>query len=111
MLNKEKKDDGLFVSGNAANPDVTGCLPFVRFNPDNKYKFYQDFRWWEGIPDNVNFYPESEKKDSIVFVGDRHGIMDKHKQKGISGEYGNGSIFVYKEYIPHLLEWCRANFL
>lgn len=94
-----------------ANKDVTGNLYFVRFNPDNKYRFFQDMRWREGVPSNVNFYPESENDDSIVFVGDGYGITNKHREKGVYGSYGNGSIFVYKEYIPHLLEWCRVNFL
>lgn len=69
-------------------------LAFVRFPPNNKYLFYQDHNFWTGVPDDVNLYPESEMKNCIVFIGDKHGVMNRHKEKGIVGEYGNESITV-----------------
>ena len=28
-----------------------------------------------------------------------------------TGKYGNGAVYVFKDDIPDLVEWCRANFL
>jgi hypothetical protein len=44
----------------------------------------------------------------MVFVGDGYGILPKHN---IGGSYGNGAVYVVKDDIPDLIEWCRANFL
>ena len=89
--------------------DVVKNLFSVRFGSDNQYRYFQDHCFYRGIPDNVDFYPTEEiGNGSMVFIGDGHGIQKKH---GIVGEYGNGSIFVRIDDIPHLVEQCRANFL
>jgi hypothetical protein len=89
--------------------NVTGSLPFARFASNNEIRFGQDFRFWQGLPDDVNFYPIEETQNGyIVFVGDGYGIRSEHK---LAGKYGNGAVFVVKDDIPDLVEWCRANFL
>jgi hypothetical protein len=88
---------------------TTANLAFVRFDKENKIRFGQDFRFFEGLPSDVNFYPIEETQSGyMVFIGNGYGIQSKHK---IDGKYGNGAVFVIKEEITELLEWCRLNFL
>lgn len=110
MNNKEiNASEVLMPSQTIAEPNITESLQFVRFGSNNKIRFGQDFRFGKGLPDDVNFYPIEEMDNRyIVFIGDGYGIQSKHK---ISGKYGNGAIFVFKDDIPELVEWCRANFL
>lgn len=99
----------LLSSPNCSNTDVTGSLPFVRFASNNEYRFGQDFRFFKGIPSDVEFYPVEESDNGLItFIGDGYGILPKYK---LAGKYGNGAIFVFKADIKHLVEWCRANFL
>ena len=93
--------------------DVIGSLPFIQFAEDNEYRFCKDFGFWKNIPSDVKFYPTEESNNELItFIGDGYGIQEHHKVKfGLSGKYGSGSISVYTSDIPHLLEWCRANFL
>jgi hypothetical protein len=89
--------------------NVTGSLPFVRFSSDNEIRFGQDHSFWKGLPDDIQFYPIEETQNGLmVFVGDGYGILPKHK---VAGKYGNGAVYVFKDDIPDLVEWCRANFL
>ena len=88
--------------------DEIHSMSYIKFDENNEYRYFQDFSWWKGAPSDVMFYPVAETPNSIVFVGDGYGIQDKHK---MPGKYGNGSIFIFKDSIPHLLEWCRNNML
>lgn len=70
----------------------------VIFPKDNKIKFFQDHWFWEGVPDNVDFYLEKATDVHMVFIGDRHGIQ-KDNKFGLYGRYGNGSIYIDKKNI------------
>jgi hypothetical protein len=93
--------------------DVIGSFPFIKFKENNEYRFGMDFNFFKGIPSDIMFYPISESNNGLItFIGNGYGILKEHKEKlGLSGEYGNGSIYVYASDIPHLLDWCRSNFL
>ena len=86
------------------------CFPYILFSEDNEYTYGMDFKILTGIPHNVKFYPIAETDNCIEFIGDGFGILQEYKSK-IEGEYGNGSIDVSKKDIPHLIEWCRNNFI
>ena len=88
--------------------DEIRSMSYIKFAEDNEYKYFQDMRWWQNAPSDVMFYPVSDNPNSIVFIGDGYGIQEKHC---LPGKYGNGAIFIYKDSIPHLLEWCRNNML
>lgn len=92
------------------NTHVTGSLPFVRFASGNKIRFFMDHGLWEGLPDDIQFYPIDELDNGLIgFIGDGYGVLKgKHS---IAGKYGSGSIYIPKDQIPELVEWCRANFL
>lgn len=92
---------------------TTGYLPYVRFNEDNEIRFGQDSCFWKCIPDNINFYPIEETQNGlIVFIGDGHGILKSHREKyNIHGSYGNGAIYVFKDDILDIVDWCKKNFL
>jgi len=87
--------------------DVVGRTNFVVF-AENDYRFAQDHAFFRGIPDGVRFYPVSERGCFIEFVGARHGVLPRHN---LVGSYGNGSIHVFKDDIPHLTDWCKSNLL
>jgi hypothetical protein len=90
---------------------ITGSLPFVMFPDDNKIRFWQDFSKWEGIPPDRNFYPIEERNCSIIFIADGCGVL-KNNKWNLSGEYGNGAIYVSVQDLPSdIVEWCRSNFL
>lgn len=83
--------------------DVIETKSFVHFAEGNKYRFWQDYSNWEGIPSSIDFYPVKEVNGSIVFIGDGYGILPQHK---LVGKYGSGAIYVFKSQIPHLIELC-----
>jgi len=90
---------------------VTGSLSFVMFPDENKIKFRQDHSGWEGIPSDRRFYPKEETNGSIIFIADRYGIL-KNNKWNLSGEYGNGAIYVSTKDLPvDIVGWCRANLL
>jgi hypothetical protein len=62
--------------------------------PKNKIHFYQDFRWWEGVPTGIEFTIQEEAghKDYWL-VADGYGNLDKPNC------YGNGSIAVKEKDI------------
>ena len=64
----------------------------MRFSPDNKIKYGQDFRFLQGIPDNVDFKVEKSGKNyTLIAYG--YGQLkpwDKHS-------YGNGSLHIFGE--------------
>ena len=93
--------------------DLIGSIPFIQFAEDNEYRFCLDFSFTRNIPSHVRFYPFEEFGNGLItFIGDGYGILAEHSLKyGLVGQYGNGSILVYQDDIPHLLDWCRANFL
>lgn len=89
---------------------ITENLPFVRFSNNNEIRFGQDFRFWKGLPEDVDFFPiEETANELMMFVGDGYGILPEHK---ITGRYGSGAIYVFKcDMSDELIEWCRENFL
>ena len=118
MLNSNSKDgtevpqsenvEVSTLSQTIAKPHVTGSLPFVRFASGNKIRFFMDFNTWEGVPDDVQFYPIDELHNGLIgFIGDGYGVLPKYNA---AGKYGSGSIHIPKDQIPELVEWCRANF-
>lgn len=73
----------------------------INFHEGNKYVYWQDFRWLEGIPSNVDFTPKQEINGSIVFTAIGYGILSADHRT-----YGSGAIYVQKTEIPHLLHAC-----
>jgi hypothetical protein len=52
------------------------------------------------------------KNRSIEFIGDKHGVQQSHKQIGLTGTYGNGSIYVDIYQLPEeFVMWCENNLL
>jgi hypothetical protein len=101
LIEEAKKDERL---------KNKNCFPYILFSDINQYRYLMDFSVFVVVPDNVKFYPISETENYIEFIGDGYGVSEEYKSK-IEGEYGNGSIDVFKKDIPHLIEWCRNNFL
>jgi hypothetical protein len=93
--------------------DVIGSIPHIRFPENNEYRFLMDYGIFRNVPPNINFYPVHETGNGLMtFIGDGYGVRDEYTKKfGIAGNYGSGSISIYVDDIPHLLEWCRKNFL
>jgi hypothetical protein len=91
----------------------TNSYNFVRFPVDNDLKFFQDFSVNIPILPHINFYPVSFLKNrSIEFIGDKHGVQQSHKQIGLTGTYGNGSIYVDIDQLPEeFVMWCENNLL
>lgn len=93
------------------NQIITGYLPFIMFGIDNNILYWQDFRFQKGIKSDIKFYPIQEINESIVFIGDKHGII-KDNEWNLQGNYGNGAIYVDIKNLPkNTVEWCRKNFL
>ena len=64
----------------------------MRFYPDNKIKYGQDFRFFQGIPANVDFKVE-KSGENYILTSYGYGQLkpwDKHS-------YGNGSLHVYDQ--------------
>jgi hypothetical protein len=90
----------------------TGAIPYVEFKEGNNINFGQDFSFWNELPSDVRFYPKNEINNSICFVGDRYGITQKENKYGLSGEYGNGCVYVSVKDLPtDLVLFCRNNLL
>ena len=64
----------------------------IRFQSNNGIMYYQDRRFHDNIPDNVDFYPIKLDERFIKFIGDRYGIMKHHN---LHRSYGNGSISIF----------------
>lgn len=91
------------------NKYITGNIAYVEFTEGNDITFGQDFGYHKPLPSRVKFYPTHESNGAIWFIGDRHGIQEKH---GISGEYGNGAINIEVKELPiDLVYYCKNNFL
>lgn len=74
--------------------DLLGTI--VSFPENNKMVMFQDFRWWEGIPTNVEFKIESianKSADEFWLVADGFGDLSKPNC------YGNGKISVKRKDI------------
>lgn len=72
----------------------------VSFPDNNKMVMFQDFRWWKGIPANVEFKIESivnKSSDEFWLVADGYGNLSKPNC------YGNGKIAVERKYILEAL--------
>jgi hypothetical protein len=92
--------------------DIIGSLQYVRFAEDNEYRFSMDHGFYKNVPSDINFYPVAETGNGLIeFVGNGYGMSEEYKRKGLSGEYGNGSIHVFNADIPHLVDWCRQNYI
>jgi len=93
--------------------DIINLGKQVMFAEGNQYRYCMDMRYFKGVPYGILFWPYEEYKNGLItFVADGYGITSDYKDKfGITGRYGSGSISVYGKDIPHLVEWCRANFL
>lgn len=88
----------------------TGGIPYVEFKEGNGINFGQDFSWFDEVPSGVKFYPTKEVNEKICFIGDRHGIHNN--EYGLSGEYGNGAIYISVKDMPtDLVLFCRNNLL
>ena len=86
-------------------------LSHVTFPEENRIKFWQDFRGQEGLPSDKKFYPKEEVNTDIIFIADGYGIT-KNNCYGLSGEYGNGAVYVACKDLPvDIVEWCRKKFL
>ena len=72
----------------------------VYFPENNKMIMFQDFRWWKGIPPNIDFKIESianRSADEFWLVADGYGNLSKPNC------YGNGKIAVKRKYILEAL--------
>ena len=72
----------------------------VSFPENNEMVMFQDFRWWKGIPSNIEFKIESianESADEFWLVADGDGNLLKLNC------YGNGKIAVKRKYILEAL--------
>lgn len=63
----------------------------IRFQSNNEFRYYQDRRFHNNVPDNIDFYPIEIDDRSVVCIGNGYGIMKHHN---LPGSYGNGSISV-----------------
>lgn len=80
-------------------PDGYILLGTVVSFPENKIHFYQDHRFWEGVPTGVNFtVEEPSSSDDFWLVADGYGNIDK------PNAYGNGSICVKEKDI----RWAKT---
>jgi hypothetical protein len=75
-------------------PDGYTFLGTVVCFPKNKIHFYQDHRFWEGVPTDVEFtVKEASTHDDFWLVADGYGNLEK------PNAYGNGSICVKEKDI------------
>lgn len=82
--------------------------PYIMFEPNNAYRFGQDMGFGQNVPSDVKFHPMREVGATIEFIGHGYGASER---RGVAGNYGNGAIYVYASDIPHLLDWCRKNYI
>lgn len=62
--------------------------------PENKINFFQDFRWFKGVPTGIEFLIEKEAgHNDYWLVADGYGNLDKPNC------YGNGAIAVKEKDI------------
>jgi len=88
----------------------TGALNFFQFDEDNEIKFYQDFGFYQHVDPKVKWFCESVTDRDVILVGDGNGVLDRHRDKGINGSYGNGSIHISKTELPEdVLTFCINN--
>lgn len=89
--------------------DEIKTVSFIRFKEGNEYRFMMDHGMYQYAPSDVDFYPVKEINGWLMeFVGDGYGVMPEHN---LTGRYGNGSIALLTKDIPHLINWCRDNFI
>lgn len=86
-------------------------LPFVVFEENNTFRYQKDFGYWQNVPSDVKFYAVKEINNMIEFVGNGYGLTKDYQKYGLFGKYGSGSIAVLISDIPHLVDFCRDNFL
>lgn len=67
-----------------------------RFAEDNTISFSQDFSFYKNIPSDVDFTAERLNETSTIFIGYGYGLNPGH-----APSYGNGSIIVMNEHLPH----------
>lgn len=70
----------------------------INFPEGNQICFNMDFRFWCGVPHDIDFFVEKETGNGyyIELWADGYG----GGINGRPGGYGNGSIFVRKEDLP-----------
>lgn len=79
-------------------PDGYALLGTVVSFPENKIHFYQDHRFWEGVPTEIDFIiHESSSHDDFWLVADGYGNLNKPNC------YGNGMICVREKDISWAL--------
>lgn len=86
-------------------------LPFIVFEENNTFRYQKDFGYWQNVPSDVRFYPVKEVNNMIEFVGNGYGLTKEYQKYGLFGQYGSGSIAVLISDIPHLVDFCRSNYL
>lgn len=64
----------------------------VVFGP-NKIKFFQDFAFWQGVPNAPKFRLREVTDKAYVLVADGYGSQQPGEK------YGNGSIFVWNDQL------------
>ena len=75
-------------------PDGYTLLGTVVCFPENKIHFYQDHRFWEGVPTDVKFtVKEASSHDDFWLVADGYGNLEK------PNAYGSGRICVKEKDI------------
>jgi hypothetical protein len=73
----------------------------MKFKDGNTIPYFQDFRFFRGIPSNIRFEIKAFSTDSIKLVAYGYGVRSepgKHDPKS----YGCGCLFVQKNDLDRL---------
>jgi len=94
--------------------NLEGELPFLVFPKDKKYRFSMDMAFYEGVLDDMRWFPMGTVNTYLIdLVTDGFGMSSSRTNKyGFTGKYGSGSVFFPAEQMPdHVIEWCLANLI
>ena len=94
--------------------NLEGELPFLVFPKDKKYRFNMDTAFYEGVLDDMRWFPMGTVNTYLIdLVTDGYGMSSSRTNKyGFTGKYGSGSVFFPADQMPdYVIEWCIANLI